>query len=378
MKNNRKVIIMNATFDGSTHEMIDSSIIIILSTIFDCAEVKFLSDRSDKICEIVSKRISSSNVVYKPYKINKKKGAVHDLKAALLEAWTILSGSKDVLYISTFNNMFSCHLNNFVSKMTGKKLFMFCHSEVNVIATGKYKITQIWAYLINRFFTKTKYGKNVKLIVLGNHILQSLQLYLKDERLSHFDYIDHPYYRNGSCDCKHKFDKDNIKIGVIGGVSKYSSHGYENILSFSKLLATNKSAKIYLISYVEPQIRNTFPENVEIVNKSNGYLPREKYEEAIDKMDYILLPYSSSEYKLIASGAVLEAIVRCKPTIMYANDYFTYLAQKFGDFGYFVNHEEIIGELENQAKYSQFIERELYISKQISPEQIRKRFIEIL
>lgn len=95
-------------------------------------------------------------------------------------------------------------------------------------------------------------------------------------------------------------------------------------------------------------------------------------------MDYILLPYSSSEYKLIASGAVLEAIVRCKPTIMYTNDYLTYLAQKFGDFGYFVNHEEIIGELENQAKYSQFIERELYISKQISPEQIRKRFIEIL
>ena len=53
MKNNRKVIIMNATFDGSTHEMIDSSIIIILSTIFNCTEVKFLSDRSDKICEIV-------------------------------------------------------------------------------------------------------------------------------------------------------------------------------------------------------------------------------------------------------------------------------------------------------------------------------------
>lgn len=149
-------------------------------------------------------------------------------------------------------------------------------------------------------------------------------------------------------------------------------------MSFSKLLATNKSAKIYLISYVEPQIRNTFPENVEIVNKSNGYLPRDKYEEAIDKMDYILLPYSSSEYKLIASGAVLEAIVRCKPTIMYENDYFMYLTQKFGDFGYFVNHKEIIGELDNQAKYSQFIERELYISKLISPEQIRNRFLEIL
>lgn len=376
---NQKVVVMNATFDGSAHEIIDASIIIMLSSIFPMVEVRFLNKRSSIIESIVKSHIIDKNVKFVPFKNNIHKGALHDLKAALLESWGILKGSHKDLYISTFNNMFSCHLNNLISKVTGKKVLLFCHSEVNVVTKGSsYKIKDVWAFLINRFYTKSPLGKNAKLIVLGDHILRELPKYIETNRLKHFYSIDHPYFKEGETSSTYQFDKSNIKIGVIGGVSKNSTHGYNNILRFAETLSSKTNYKIYLVSFVEKDLRDTFPDNVVIVNKTNGYLPRKEYEKAIEKMDYILLPYSSSEYNLIASGAVLEAIVRNKPTIMFTNNYFRYLTEKFGKFGYFVEEDTLSNYLTNYTEYLKLINNEMRIAKSLSPSELEVQLIKIL
>lgn len=360
----KKVVIMNATFDGSEHEIIDASVIMMLSSIFSTVEVKFLNKRSTIIENIVRSHVTVNNVRFVPYKNDIRKGALHDLKAALLESWTILKGSHSSLYISTFNNMFCCHLNNFISRLTRKKVMLICHSEVNVVTKGNSKIRGMWASLINRFYTKSLLGRNVKLVVLGDHILRELPKYIEPSRMKHFYSIDHPYFRDGDTLGTHQLDKSNIKIGVIGGVSKDSAHGYNHILHFAETLSSNAVFKIYLVSFIAKDIMDTFPNNIVIVNRTGGYLPRKKYEDAIEKMDYILLPYSSSEYNLIASGAVLEAIVRNKPVIMYTNNYFRYLTGKFGDFGYFVEEEKaLVNCLTDDSNYLRLINNERQIAK---------------
>lgn len=384
MKNrSKKVVVLNATFDGSTHEIIDSSIIIMLSHIYSKVLVRFLASRSNIIGGIVNQfGNDNANIDYKSFNNDLRKGAFHDLKAAMLEALTILFGSKDTLYVTTFNNMFSCHLNNLISRLTGKKIIMFCHSEVNVITGGDYKISQYWAYLINRFFKKTSLGRNVKLVVLGDHILNQLPHYIKKERLSHFYSIDHPYFTNKNKISDPTFSSKEVKIGVIGGVSKNSSHGYNNILDFANsIINNNNNIRIYLISSVEREIRNTFPSNVTIVNKEDGYLPREEYEKNIDKMDYILLPYSSTDYNLIASGAVLEAIIRLKPTIMFPNNYFKYLSNKYGKFGVFVedrNFERLTQDLLSVHKYEGFRNKEHEIADKLNPLNMISSFQQII
>lgn len=375
----KKVVIMNATFDGSAHEIIDASIIIMLSSIFSTVEVRFLNKRSSIIEDIVKSHIKVANVRYVPFNNDIHKGALHDLKAALLEFWTILTGSYRSLYISTYNNMFSCHLNNFVSRLMGKKVILFCHSEVNVVMGSNYKLKDYWAYLINRFYTKSLLGKKVKLVVLGDHILRELPKYIDSNRLKHFYSIDHPYFKDGETLGTHQLDKSNIKIGVIGGVTKDSTHGYQNILHFAEHISGNANFALYLVSFVAKEVRNSFPNNVVIVNEKDGYLPRKEYEEAIEKMDYILLPYSSSEYNLIASGAVLEAIVRNKPVIMYTNNYFRYLTEKFGDFGYFVEEDkDLINHLADDSKYLRLANNERQIAKKILPSEIKKQLLKIL
>lgn len=375
----KKVVIMNATFDGSAHEIIDASIIIMLSSIYSIVEVKFLNKRSSIIENIVRSHIKGNNVRFVPFRNDIRKGALHDLWAAILEFWTILIGSHRNLYISTFNNMFSCHLNNFVSRLMSKKVILFCHSEVNVVTRSNYKMKDFWAYLINRFYTESHLGRNVKLVVLGDHILRELPKYINSKRMKHFYSIDHPYFKDGETFGTHQLDKNNIKIGVIGGVSKDSTHGYKNILHFAEYLSSNANFKIYLISSVSKEVRDSFPNNVVIVNKKEGYLPRKEYEEAIETMDYILLPYSSSEYNLIASGAVLEAIVRNKPIIMYTNNYFRYLTEKYGKFGYFVEKDkDLINHLNDDINYLRLANGEKQIAKRLLPSEIRKQLIGLL
>ena len=66
-------------------------------------------------------------------------------------------------------------------------------------------------------------------------------------------------------------------------------------------------------------------------------LSRDEYDRRIQELDYILYFYSSDAYKITASGAIFDAINMRKPIIAIRNDYFQYLFDTYGEFGYLVD-----------------------------------------
>ena len=60
----KKVILLNGTFSGSQHEMIDSSLIISFAQFTERIKVYFLPKRRNIIKKLVSKRLDSKDVEY--------------------------------------------------------------------------------------------------------------------------------------------------------------------------------------------------------------------------------------------------------------------------------------------------------------------------
>ena len=85
-------------------------------------------------------------------------------------------------------------------------------------------------------------------------------------------------------------------------------------------------------------------------------LSKKELEDRASMLDFILFLYPKDSYRLIASGAILEAISLKKPILALRNDYFNYLFKKFGDFGYLTDSIEGLISLINtiQIKNKQF------------------------
>ena len=368
----KKAIVFNATFDGNTHEIIDSSIIIMLSILYEHVTVMFLKERCHIINEIVKEQINDENIDYSSINNIKRNGVIHDLIAAFKEAWIILKGPHDALYFSTYNNMFSCHINNFIAKITNKQVILCCHSELNEITSRHSNFNNYWAFLIRRFYLKTKLAKSLKLIVFGNHIINELAKYVNKKRLEFFYSLDHPYFSSPKKNIH--ILNNHINIAIIGSLDMTEVRGINNIIKLSQMLISDNSLSIHTISKVSLEAKEILKKNnVNIENETEFFFSRIKYESLIEKMDYIFVPYSSSLYNLIASGAVLQAIACRKPVLMSSNNYFRYLVSKYGQIGYFVEDyscNDFVKLLKDKDKYQTIINQEEVILKKLSPKYL--------
>lgn len=64
---NKKIVFLNATFEGNAHEIIDTSIIYCASKIFQNVKVRFLKDRSDIVQEQIKEYFKCSNITFQPF-----------------------------------------------------------------------------------------------------------------------------------------------------------------------------------------------------------------------------------------------------------------------------------------------------------------------
>ncbi len=370
------IIFLNATLDKNVHEIIDSSLIIEFKNYSNQLDVFLLKKRRKVIEKSITSHNNKLNINYHDLLSIKEKGAIHDLFAAIIEAWIILTkGKSDTLYIISFINMFSCHLINFISRITGKKILFCCHSELEVLDHSWPKnIKQYWTYLIKRFYEKTTLAKNLRLIILRNDILSHIRERISNSRSNHFVSIDHAYYSNCTVLNKEIFLSKKIKIGVIGSVSQVHNRGFNNLVNFANTIKYDNSIEIYIISKIEPKLITQLPSNVIVINKESSFIPRDKYNKYIAEMDYIYLPYPKDSFKYTASGAVLEAITQHKPILMYSNSYCKYLSKRFGDFGYFIDslsNKELIELIHNAKAYKQIYLKQELIINDLQPESLQ-------
>ena len=99
-------------------------------------------------------------------------------------------------------------------------------------------------------------------------------------------------------------------------------------------------------------------------------MPDGEFQRAVAALDFILLLYPHDTYRLMASGAVLDALRFEKPIIALRTDYFEYLFKKFGKFGYLANDT---GELLHLIEHASELSRDFpfrSIAGQLSPQAL--------
>ena len=189
-------------------------------------------------------------------------------------------------------------------------------------------------YKYLKFFLKFKNKKfKHKYIVLGENIKENLNVLfpnMKEQILS----VDHPY----SFEKKYEYKKINemLSLGTIGITSH--EKGLDNIFEF--LEKNNEKHSFKHIGKSSSEISEKFKKYFPY---KDNLLEKEKFEEEILSLDYILILYPKDSYKLTASGIYFDCIKYNKPLLGLKNEYFEYMFKKYGKIGkLFESIDEII------------------------------------
>ena len=335
-------------------------------------DVHFLSNRLFDIKAIVDRypKVYKGNVKYKSHMSLFRPGLINDLYGAINELLLYFRCStKHNLFISTYNNMFSCHLLNMAAKISNNPLLLCCHSELNVVSQPKSE-SGIWNKLIYNFYKRTNYAKSLRLIVFGDYIIQNISPYIYKSQIHHFVSVDHPYFRlSSNINNVQKFNPKEIKIGIIGSVNQSSDRGLDNILSFASNICDD-NIELRIVSRVSEELKQSLPNNICYCATNNEFIPRERYNILISELDYIYIPYPVSAFKFFASGALLEAIFSGKPVLMYRNSCNEYFYNKYGEYGIFIDdfrYSELKGILQDQKNYKRIVENQRIIMNNLDP-----------
>ena len=373
-KKNSRVYFINATLSGNAHEIIDSSELIIFSKIFPQVHAYFQKSRCKAIQNTVEKFDSSIDVKFHGLFDLGKRSALNDLKAALVEIFLLLRlKKKNNLFVFSYINMFSCHILNFISKITRKKIIICCHNELEIVAERKPKMFNYWRWLVYRFYTKTNLANNVYLLVLGENIREKYAEYIDQDKLDKVISVEHPYFSASQDHVDLRYPKNKkIKIGVIGSVSKNKERGFENILHLANSLIKFPDVEIDIISKIDVDLVDKLPPNVCVVGSPGFFLPRNEYDAYVGQLDYIYSPYPMDSFVFTASGALLESLFKNKVLLMHANAYVKHLMSLFGTFGLLIdgmNSEEIYSFLKNK-NHDNYLTILQDMTEKLNPEQM--------
>ena len=381
-----RVYFINATLSGNAHEIIDSSELIIFSKIFPQVHAYFQKSRCKAIQNTVEKFDSSIDVKFHGLFDLGKRSALNDLKAALVEIFLLLRlKKKNNLFVFSYINMFSCHVLNFLSKITHKKIIICCHNELEIVAEQKPKMSNYWRWLVYRFYTKTNLANNVYLLVLGENIREKYAQYIDQNKLDKVISVEHPYFSvsQGCVDCRGQ-KNSKIKIGVVGFVSRNKERGFENILHLANDLIKFPDVEIDIISKIDADLVGMLPPNVRVMGTPGRFLPRNEYDACVSQLDYIYSPYPMDSFTFTASGALLESLFKNKVLLMHANAYVKHLMSLFGIFGFLidgVSSEEIYCFLKNK-NHDGFLTLLQNMTEKLNPERMvsmyRKNIVERL
>ena len=288
----------------------------------------------------------------------------------------IFFSSKNDILIFNYNNLLSIRIINFINKICKRKIIIFCHGEMEFLKKNmrEYALFNKLLLLLGKNFFLNKrisIERNIIFFVLGDSILFNLKRILPNNIYGSFHSIDHPYFfRKRSFVGEKK--SDLIKIGTIGIFSKQK--GADDFCSICEAV-NNPNVKFSITGKIFYDIKKLMSLQVDLP-KDNGssMLARKELEERADKLDFILFLYPNSSYELIASGAVLDAINIKKPILALKNNYFNYLFDKFGAFGYLAESvQELILIIETIEKKNRIFDFDT-IQNNLNVKNITKSF----
>lgn len=262
--------------------------------------------------------------------------------SAISNVLLILNVPKDVIIIFNQNNIFSTKLINNLNKLLNKKIIIICHGELELLKNNlAYKpglLGSMIRNLVKSFFLNEHIvlAANIYFIVLGDILLLNLQGIVSKTIADRFYCIDLPYVFNDIKTVNNNQKK--INLGTVGEVEK--NKNIKNIIYLAKIFQKeiqNDTLSLSIIGKVLVNKDELLKAHIDI---SNNNLNRDEFNKKIENLDYILFFYDKDNYRYTASGAVFDAINLEKPILSFKNDYFCYLFNKYGNFGYLVDSIE--------------------------------------
>lgn len=270
----------------------------------------------------------------------------------------VLFSNKNDILLFNYNNLLSIRFINFLNKICHKKIIIFCHGEMELIekqSSGYGLFNKLLLFLGKKFFLNKNIHiqRDIIFFVLGDSILSNLKKIIPENIYTSFHSIDHPYFFKREIK-EGGGGSDSIKIGTVGLFSKQK--GGDDFCNICKSI-NNPNIKFSITGRIFYDVKKLTALQIDLPpNKGKSMLSKKELEDRASMLDFILFLYPKDSYRLIASGAILEAISLKKPILALRNDYFNYLFKKFGDFGYLTDSiEELISLINTiQTKNKQF------------------------
>ncbi|EGD34244.1 glycosyltransferase family 1 protein [Capnocytophaga sp. oral taxon 338] len=253
----------------------------------------------------------------------------------------ITFASKKELLVFNYNNLMAVRSMNFINKLFNRNILIFCHGEMEFLISDikQYGLLNslLWKFAHHFFLNKNiQVHPKIKFVVMGDAILQHMRETVPNNIGKAFISVDHSYFFNNT---HYSYTPNKqLKVGTVG--------------VFSKIKGGDDFCKLYHLvdkSKVRFSITGRIFYDMNIINSMDIDLPNNKGINAIDReelekrtqeLDIILFFYPKNSYKLIASGAIMDAISMKKPIIAIRNSYFSYIFEKFGTFGFLVDSVE--------------------------------------
>ncbi|WP_297974928.1 glycosyltransferase family 1 protein [uncultured Capnocytophaga sp.] len=291
----------------------------------------------------------------------------------------IISANKKELLVFNYNNLMAVRSMNFINKLFNRNILIFCHGEMEFLISDIKKYgplnSLLWRFAHHFFLNKNiQVHPKIKFVVMGDAILEHMRKTVPNNIEKAFISVDHSYFFNN--DSRAYTPSKQLKVGTVG--------------VFSKMKGGDDFCRLYHLvdkSKVEFSITGRIFYDMNIINGMDIDLPNNKGVNAIDReelemrtqeLDTILFFYPKDSYKLIASGAIMDAISMKKPIIAIRNSYFSYIFKKFGTFGFLVDSVEEMAKIIERLKKEDLIFDFDTIQKRMSISSISEQLKEQL
>ena len=378
-----KIWYINTFSKGNHHEIYNASILKLCTLCSD--EVVAISDKKTlaNYCELAN--IQDSGIhKHSIYCFGQKKRLFLLLSyiwSAMLNIVILFISKRDSVLIYVFNNSFSTSILNRINMLLKRNVLLCLHGELELLSTNqesrKYGVlSKILQFLIIHYFRGDKYS--LKMLLMGDSIKRNLEFYLKKKIFNIF-VLDHPYIQTTSFINIPTFSSV-LKLGTVGTMSV--NKGADKYISLLQMVKAEKlqNLQFYVIGKAEGDVYDKLNAvNVIFPCVGEGMCSRESFDKHVSDLDYILFFYPVDSYRLTASGAIYDAIMQEIPIISIKNEYFTYLFDKYGKFGYlFDNVDNIFSFIKSGLKRENDFFNFLDIKQKISPEAFLEDFVEII
>jgi hypothetical protein len=288
--------------------------------------------------------VDGKSLIVKPINVVRRVGNGF-MKKFIIETMNIVKiflknpDAKLIIFFSVFSNVQPLLL--IIAKFFPKKTVILCnHGELEALVDkSSHKIYKYGFWIKLSFLIKEP--RNLFRLVLGESIKKNLEKHVPNSKIIA---IEHPYIFNNlvNSDLPHTTES-KIKFGIIGeaSVKKGSSLFFDIANQYTDAIQSHK-CQFEVVGRIVGNLQTDSVNNVIFHCNANDLMPLQQFEYLAAQLSYAVYLYPIDSYKLIASGAIFDALKFGTPIIALKNDYFEAIFEKCGDIGFLCeNHDQL-------------------------------------